>query len=78
MQHAGSSVPRPNKDLRGYRRVRLAPGATRTVRFVLPASSIRYWDADADRWVVESGQLKLQVGASSADIRVETTIRVSP
>jgi hypothetical protein len=56
------------RDLRGYRRITLEPGRTRTVAFELAA---------ADRWVVEDTGVQVEVGASSADIRQETTVRVS-
>jgi len=69
-----SAVSRPIKDLRGYRRVALEPGETRTVEFRLAASSLRYWDAEGDRWMLEPGPVTLEVGASSADIRVRGTI----
>jgi beta-glucosidase len=76
VQHVGSSVERARKELRGYRRISLAPGATRTVSFRLPAASLAYWDAGAHRWVVEPDEVRLQVGASSADVRVQRTLRV--
>jgi beta-glucosidase len=78
VQHVGSSVERPGRDLRGYRRLTLAPGETRTVRMPVPISSLAYWDASSDRWVVEADQIRLQVGASSADIRLDKTLRVAP
>jgi beta-glucosidase len=77
VSHMGSKVSRPVKELRGYQRVTLRPGETRTVRFTLPASSLAYWNEQADRWVVETEPVKLQVGSSSADIRLERTIRVT-
>ena len=76
-RHLGSKVDRPRKDLRGYQRVSLRPGETRTVSFALPARSLAYWDAAADRWVVESGPIELQAGASSEDVRQRTTIRTA-
>jgi len=78
VQHVGSSVERPIRELRGYRRVRLAPGETRTVTLAFPASSLAYWDAQADQWVSENEQVRLQVGASSADIRLDRVIRTTP
>jgi beta-glucosidase len=78
IRHLGSKVARPNKDLRGYARVTLRPGETRHVRFILPASSLAYWDAARDRWVVEPEPVQLQVGASSADVRLQKTINVVP
>jgi beta-glucosidase len=77
VQHLGSKVSRPVKELRGYRRITLKPGEARTVRFPLAASSLAYWNPDTHGWVVESDTVKLQVGASSADIRGERTIRVT-
>src|SRR5205807_10269307 len=76
VQHLGSVVERPNKDLRGYRRVTLGPGETRTVELPLRGSSLAYWNPDTHRWVVEAEPVRIQVGASSADIRLDTTIRV--
>jgi len=75
--HPSSAVRRAIKELRGYRRVTLRPGESRTVRFTVPASSLAYWNERTHRWVVETEPVKLQVGASSADIRLEHTIRVT-
>jgi beta-glucosidase len=76
VRHVRSQVHRPKKELKGFARVTLQPGETRTVSLVLKASELAYWDADTDRWLVEAGPVGLQLGASSADIRQETTIRV--
>lgn len=73
-----SAVDRPLRELRGYARVALRPGETRTVRLALPAYALRYWDADADRWVLEPRPVRLHVGASSADIRAEQALGVGP
>jgi beta-glucosidase len=77
VSHPASKVARPVRELRGYQRVTLRPGETRTVRFALPASSLAYWDERTDRWVVEAAAVRVQIGASSADIRLEQTIRVT-
>jgi len=77
VRHLGSRVERPNEDLRGFRRVSLNAGETRTVEFSLPASSLAYWSSDAHRWVVEEEPVELAVGASSADIRVRRRIQVN-
>ena len=76
VQHVGSKVERPREDLRGYRRITLSPGQTRAVEFTVPASSLAYWDAANHAWVVEPDSVKLRVGASSSDIRLEKTITV--
>jgi beta-glucosidase len=74
VQHLRSAVERPIKDLRGYARVRLDPGERRTVALPLAASSLAYWDSGGHRWVVEEEPIRIQVGASSADIRLNKTI----
>jgi beta-glucosidase len=56
--------------------VTLKPGETRTVRFSVPVSSLAYWNEGTHQWTAESAPVKLQVGASSADIRAEHTIQV--
>jgi beta-glucosidase len=74
--HVGSKVPRARRDLRGYRRVTLAPGQARDVSFTLPARALAYWDEQARRWQLEADRVRLEVGASSGDIRQSKTIRV--
>ena len=76
VQHLGTKVPQPIKDLRGFRRVTLRPGETRVVAFPLRASELAYWSDETHGWVVESEPVRLQVGGSSADVREERTIRV--
>ncbi|MFW5947108.1 MAG: glycoside hydrolase family 3 C-terminal domain-containing protein [Gemmatimonadota bacterium] len=75
--YPGSAVARPIRDLRGFERVRLEPGETRTVTFALTGRDLAYWDADADRWVVEDGVVRLEAGASSGDIRVTRELEVA-
>ena len=77
VRHLGSSVERPRMDLRGYRRVSLRPGQTRTVRMPLAASTLAYWSTSTHDWVMESEPVLLEVGASSGDIRLERTIAVA-
>jgi beta-glucosidase len=76
VRHLGSKVARPKRDLRGYARVALSPGQTRTVTFPLAASSLAYWDAATHRWVVESEPVEVEIGASSSDIRLRKRIDV--
>jgi beta-glucosidase len=77
VQHLGSKVTRPKKDLRGYARITLAPGETRTVTLPLAAASLAYWNADTHGWEIESEPVRLQVGSSSADVRLNTTVTVA-
>jgi beta-glucosidase len=77
VRHVGSKVDRPRKELKGFERVTLAPGETRTVALTLPASRLAYWDIGRHAWSVEADEVELQLGASSADIRLTKSLRVS-
>ncbi len=77
VQHLGAVPDRPRQDLRGYRRVSLQPGETRLIEMSVPVAGVAYWSADAHGWRVEDEQLRLEVGASSADIRLDKVVRVT-
>jgi beta-glucosidase len=76
VHHLGSKVERPLKELKGFERVSIPAGKTRTVHFSLKASSLAYWDEARNRWSVEQEPVELLVGASSADIRLTKKIVV--
>ncbi len=77
-EHFGSKVPRPIKDLRGYARIHLEPGEKRTITLPVAVSSLAYWDETTHGWAMEREDVRLLVGASSADIRQQTTLSVVP
>lgn len=62
-----AAVARPVQELRGFRRVAFAPGQAKRVRFTLSPAQLAFWDAG--RWRIQSGDIEVMVGASSADIR---------
>jgi beta-glucosidase len=62
-----ATVARPVRELRGFRRVRLAAGECRTIVFRLSTEQFSYVGADLRR-VVEPGRVSVQVGASSVDL----------
>ena len=66
-----SSVARPVKELKEFRRVTLAPGERRTVRFTLGPEAFRMFDADM-REVVEPGLFDIMTGANSRDLQTAT------
>jgi beta-glucosidase len=69
-----SSVTRPVKELRGFRRLRLDPGKTQTVEFVLGPDELSFLNRDMRR-VVEPGTFKIMAGGNSVDF-IETTLNV--
>ena len=76
VRHLGSRMERPIKELKGFERVAISHGQTRTVAMRLKASDLAYWDETANRWSVEAERVEIQFGASSADVRATKTIRV--
>src|SRR5690606_27680735 len=72
-----SAVERPIQDLRGFDRITLAPGETKTVRLIVDPSDLAYWDPDEDRWVTEQKPVLIRVGASSDDIRLEELAEIA-
>jgi beta-glucosidase len=67
-----SSVTRPIKELRGFRRITLEPGEKKTVEFTLGFDQLSFLDVDMHR-VVEPGTFKIMVGGNSVDL-METTL----
>jgi beta-glucosidase len=70
-----SSVVTFEKVLRGFERVTLAPGETKTVAFELGPKDFALYDR-SQQWVVEPGRFTVQVASSSADVRLEGSFEV--
>ncbi len=77
VKHFNSAVGRPIKELKGFRRVTLLPGQTRSVALPLKAETLAYWDMARQRWEVEADQVKVMMGGSSADVKLEKTVAVT-
>lgn len=76
VKHQGSKVERPEKELKGFKRVTLNAGEVQTVNLKLSASALAYWNAAKKGFVVEKEPVKLMVGSSSADIRLQKIINL--
>ncbi len=76
LQHIGSHVERPLRELKGFRRIHLAAGQKTTVEFELPADALAWWDAARHAWEVETDTVKVSVGASSADLPLSAEFSV--
>jgi len=70
------AVKLPAKMLRGFQRISLKPGETKTVAFPLPAEKLAYWDEKTHGFLVEPGIFDVMIGASSADIRLSGRVEV--
>lgn len=68
VRNAPASVPRPVRELRGYAKVWLEPGESRTVTIALDDRAFAFWSTEHDRWVVESGDYAIEAGPNSRDL----------
>lgn len=76
VKHAGSSVVRPVKELKGFAKISLEPGEAAEVSFILDKRSFAYFNTDIHDWFAESGTYDILVGPSSADTPLTAAIDV--
>lgn len=72
----GAQVFRPEQELKGFAKVFLKAGESRTVEIPLDDKALRYWNVKTEHWEVEGGTYELRAGASSQDIRLTAQIQV--
>jgi beta-glucosidase len=73
-----STFARPEKELKGFQKVELKPGQTKTVTFTLDREAFWYFDGVQNAWSLEPGEFEILVGASSRDIRLNGTVTLLP
>ena len=71
------ALERPAKRLKGFKRVTIPRGQTRTVSIDIDCSDLWFWDMDADRMTFDSGRYVFEFGSSSQDIRGSVTATMS-
>ncbi|HEX7619631.1 MAG TPA: glycoside hydrolase family 3 C-terminal domain-containing protein [Anaerolineales bacterium] len=69
-----SGLVRPPKELKGFTKVELQPGETRTVSLALDFRAFAYYHPAYKQWITEDGEFDILIGASSADIRCIQTV----
>jgi beta-glucosidase len=69
IQEVMPSLSRPLKELKGFSKVFLNPGETRTVKIQLSEKDFAFWDVSKHQWKAEAGKYKILVGSASNDIR---------
>jgi len=67
-------LPQPPRQLKGFQRITLAPGASGTVQFALDERSFAYWDTANNRFDVVTGCHQIQVGRHSRDLPLSATV----
>ena len=75
LQDVLSSVITYEQVLRGFQRIRLAPGETRTLTFALDAEAMQLLNAQM-KWVVEPGVFEVRLGSSSTDLRLKERFEI--
>ena len=72
-----SKVKRPERELKGFEKVRLAAGETKHVTLKLDARAFSYWDAAAHKWSIDPGKFVILVGDSSENtpLKAELTLK---
>ena len=71
-----STIYRPVKELKGFKKVFLRAGEEKEIEIVLDKRAFAYYNVNLGDWHVESGEFKILVGASSRDIKLEATVNV--
>ena len=71
-----SSLERPVKELKGFRKISLEPGETKTVTFEIEPDMLKFFDDSKHEWVLEPGRFTAYVGSASDDIRSEISFDV--
>jgi beta-glucosidase len=65
------SVVRPTKELRGFERISLNSGESKTVTMTVPGEKLSFYDENTHQFIVEPGTFEVFVGSSSEDIRLQ-------
>jgi len=71
-----STIFRPDKELKGFEKLDLLPGETKTATFVCDKRAFAYYNVNTKDWVVETGIFEVLVGASSAHIHLKAAVKV--
>jgi beta-glucosidase len=72
----GSEFARPRRELKGFAAVHLEPGETRTVEISIGRDDLAIWHPTLERWVLEGGDYRVEVGSSSRDLRQAAVVRL--
>jgi len=71
-----SRVPRPPRELKGFKRVFLDPGAEVRLTVKLDERAFSFYDQDLHQWIAEPGYFEIHVGSSSRDIRLSASVKL--
>jgi beta-glucosidase len=72
-----AKVDRPERELKGFEKVRLAPGETKHVTLTLDARAFSYWDESAHKWTIDPGKFTILVGDSNENTPLKGDLTVN-
>ena len=76
IQKEGSDIARAEKELKGFKKVYLKQGETKTVCFDINTESFEMFDPLSKKWIIEAGKYNILVGSSSRDIRLKASLKL--
>jgi beta-glucosidase len=76
-EEAHAKVPRPAKELKGFARINLKPGETKTATVVLDGRAFAYYDVETKQWRADPGEFEILVGRSSQDMQLRGNLTLS-
>ena len=76
VQHLGSTVERPQLELKAFERVHIEPGATKNVVLNLKPHDLAYWDQTQHVWRIEKEPVRIIAGGSSDNLPAQATLQV--
>lgn len=71
-----SKVERPKYELKGFERVTLKAGETKTISINIPVEQLRHWNEFQHAWNIEKGKAVIHIGSSSVDLPLQTEIEL--
>jgi beta-glucosidase len=75
--YPGSSVERSERELKGFAKVALGPGATQAVEIAVPVNDLAYYDISESAWTLEELEHEVHVGTSSRNLPLSITLSVT-
>jgi beta-glucosidase len=74
VHHPKPAVDRPVHELKGFAKVALEPGETRTVNFTVKPRDLSYFEVSGKQWKADAGEYEIQVGESSREILLKAPL----
>lgn len=72
----GGTIIRPVRELRAFEKIELAPGETKTVKFILDRRAYAYWNTEIHDWHVESGDYEIQIGKNAQEMVLSKSVYI--